>query len=75
MQPYANAGGNSAVTAYELGDESITVAFKGGATYLYTYQSAGSHHIEQMRSLAQAGQGLGTYINKNVRKSYASKLA
>lgn len=75
MQQYANSGGNSAVTAYEFDDESITVEFKGGATYLYTYQSAGSHHIEQMKVLAQSGQGLGTYVNKNVRKSYASKLA
>lgn len=75
MRPYANFGGNSAVTAYELHGDSITVEFKGGATYLYTYLSAGSHHIEQMKALAQTGHGLGTYINKNVRKSYASRLA
>jgi hypothetical protein len=75
MAPYANAGGTSGVTAFELGDESITVQFKGGSTYLYTYQSAGVDHIEQMKTLAQAGQGLGTYINTHVRKAYASRLA
>jgi len=75
MQPYANSSGKSAVTAFTFDDESITVEFKRGAAYLYTYQSAGAHHVEQMKMLAQAGQGLGTYIIKNVAKSYASRLA
>lgn len=74
MQPYANSGGNSGVSAYEPGEESITVQFKGGSVYLYTYQSAGAQHIEQMKVLAVAGQGLGSYINTHVRKAYASKL-
>lgn len=74
MQPYANNGGNSSVTAFEIDLESITVEFKGGVRYSYTYQSAGSQHIEEMKALAQAGQGLGAYIMRNVRQSYASRF-
>ncbi len=69
-----NLGGDSGVVAYELGDDPITVKFGDGAVYLYTYQSAGSHNIEQMKELAVAGRGLNSFINKYVRKQYASKL-
>lgn len=75
MIEYANLGGDSAVTSYEIAPESITVAFRRGGTYLYTYDSAGASNIEQMKSLAQTGEGLGSFINKVVKKLYASKLA
>lgn len=74
MERYRNLGGNSGVVAYELGDNSITVEFSDGWRYLYTFESAGSHNIEQMRQLAIAGRGLNSFINTNVRKKYASKL-
>lgn len=75
MQAYANLGGDSSVTAYEFDDQSITVEFNYQSRYLYTYNSAGQHHIEMMKTLAQSGQGLGSYIVRNVKKAYASKLA
>lgn len=74
MERYRNLGGDSGVVAYEFGDTSITVEFSDGAHYLYTYQSAGSYNIEEMKRLAVAGRGLNSFINANVRKKYASKL-
>ncbi len=74
MKSYANRSGTSGVRYYEIVDTSITVQFQDGATYLYTYESAGENNIEQMKSLALSGSGLNSYINTNVRKLYASKL-
>lgn len=74
METYKNLNGDSGVRAYEIGNDSITVEFKDGSAYLYNYTSAGSSNIEQMKTLAIAGSGLNSYINKNVRKLYATKL-
>lgn len=74
MPIYANHGGNSGVSSYEIGDGSITVTFTTGATYLYTNASAGAGNIAQMQALAAAGQGLNSFISRYVRKGYASKL-
>lgn len=74
MELYKNLGGNSGVSAYEIGDESITVQFNSGAVYLYTYKSAGSSNIETMKSLAMAGKGLNSFIMRNVKEGYESKL-
>ncbi|NVL89550.1 MAG: hypothetical protein HWN69_00950 [Desulfobacterales bacterium] len=74
MERYKNLGGNSGVSAYEIGDDSIKVEFSDNALYLYTYASAGSHNIEQMKNLALQGHGLNSFINTTVRKGYASKL-
>lgn len=74
MHPYANAGGDSGVAAFEVAADSITVQFRDGATYLYNYAETGSSHIEQMKQLAVGGSGLNSYINRYVRKSYAARL-
>lgn len=74
MQRYANLGGDSGVTGFEIGSDRITVQFKGGATYLYTYASAGQTNIEEMKALALAGQGLNSFISRVVKKLYAAKL-
>jgi len=74
MTPYRNLGGNSNVSAYELGSDSIRVRFGDGHIYTYTERSAGSAHIAHMKSLANSGQGLNGYINAHVGKLYASKL-
>lgn len=73
MKHYLNLGGDSGVTAYEIGNASIEVMFKDGWIYLYTAQSAGSANIETMRELAVAGKGLNSFIGRTVRKGYASK--
>ena len=74
MPGYANHGGDSGVVSYEISPGSIEVTFSDGSTYLYTDQSAGADNIAQMHALARAGQGLNSFINRNVKKGYASKL-
>ncbi len=74
MVPYKNRGGDSGVTAYEIGQSSITVQFKDGALYLYNNQSAGPTNITEMQRLAEVGQGLNSFIGRVVRKGYAKKL-
>lgn len=74
MTHYKNLGGDSGVAAYESGTDFIKVQFHDGSVYLYTYQSAGSSNIEQMKDLAIAGMGLNSFINKHVKYKYASRL-
>jgi hypothetical protein len=74
MEKYQNLSGDSGVVAYQIGGDSITVQFEDGGTYVYNYASAGRQNIEQMKRLAKAGKGLSTYIVRNVRKKYASRL-
>lgn len=57
-----------------IGSDSITVQFNSGATYFYTYQSAGSSNVEQMKSLAIMGKGLNSFISRIVKNKYASKI-
>ena len=73
MQHYQNIGGDSGVSAYEIGPDSITVQFKDGWFYLYTYASAGSGAIETMKQLAVKGVGLNSYISTTVKKGFARK--
>jgi hypothetical protein len=66
MIQYKNLSGISGVCAYEIGVDFIVVEFsKEHKRYKYTDGSAGSQVIEQMKKLAQYGQGLNTFINKN----------
>ena len=73
MERYKNLSGISNVSTYEIGHESILVQFNDAALYLYTYQSAGTSNIEEMKALAVRGQGLNSFINRVVRKKYARK--
>ena len=78
MQPYKNLSGQSGVESYMYEDKSITVKFKaknksGYDTYKYTYTSASPSEIEEMKRLADVGQGLQTYINQQVREKYESR--
>ncbi|WP_081774989.1 hypothetical protein [Methylobacillus glycogenes] len=72
MEAYRDVNGDSGISAYQIGDEGILVRFTSGATYIYTYGSAGSAHIERMKILARAGNGLNAYIIKN-RVPYSKK--
>jgi Zn/Cd-binding protein ZinT len=69
MLAYRSTGGKSSgVDAFKISPDSITVKFKNGANYLYTYTSAGKKIIELMKSLAQANHGLSTFISQNKPK-------
>ena len=74
MTIYANQGNNSGILAYEIKDDSIIIQFSSGVTYLYTYASAGSGNIEEMKQLAIEGRGLNSFIMKYVRTSYECRL-
>ena len=74
MERYKNLGGDSNVIAYAIETQSITVQFRDNSVYLYTNGSAGANNIERMKELASNGQGLNSFINRVVKKKYASKL-
>jgi hypothetical protein len=73
MQPYKNLAGDSGVTHYEIGPDFIRVQFRHGEPYIYDNTTPGAAHVDQMKLLAVAGRGLGTYISQHVRNSYARK--
>jgi hypothetical protein len=70
MQPYRNLDGHSGVTGYELGTDWIKVRFVNGEDYRYSAANAGVEHVQNMQILAQAGEGLATYISKFVHDNY-----
>jgi hypothetical protein len=70
MIGYKNLNGSSGVSAYAIGNGYIRVMFKNGTVYQYSTMRAGSYHVDNMQSLAIAGKGLNTYINKYVRNLY-----
>lgn len=74
MEIYQNLSGRSDVVSYEIGDDYIIVQFSDGGTYSYTYESTGVEDVEQMKQLALAGEGLNSFINRDVRTRYAEKL-
>jgi hypothetical protein len=73
MEAYRNLSGDSGISEFEIGSDFIKVRFRKGGTYTYTYRSAGQNTIEQMKSLAVRGSGLNTFIDRYVKKNYASK--
>lgn len=75
MVRYRNRGGASGVVGYEISDEGIKVKFHDNMIYLYTDESAGSENIREMKKLAEAGKGLNSFINREVKKNYAKKVA
>lgn len=62
---YSTGGKSSGVAAFETSADSITIKFKNGTKYLYTYSSAGKKTIELMKSLAHSNHGLSTFISQN----------
>ena len=74
MPLYRDIDGDSGVVRYESTPDSITVYFKDGSGYLYTNVSAGAHNIQRMKTLAMNRDGLNAFINKHVKKLYASKV-
>jgi hypothetical protein len=74
MQRYKNIGGDSGVVAYDIDAGQIVVQFRNGKRYLYTEDSAGGANIARMQALAQAGQGLGSFISRHVHDRYVRKI-
>jgi hypothetical protein len=74
MEPYQNLQGTSGVVGYEIEADAITVEFKDGGAYRYTYNATGPDQVEDMKKLARDGAGLNTYINKHTRDLYQEKV-
>ena len=75
MTPYRDIDGDSNVAAYEYGNDWIHVQFKDGAIYEYTGMSAGQSNIDRMKQLADAGEGLNSFIQRNVRMRYSRTMS
>lgn len=75
MKAYKDIDGDSGIAAYEHGNDWIKVQFKGGTTYEYQASKVGQAHITTMKGLADAGDGLNSYIMRNptVRNGWSSK--
>lgn len=73
MERYKNLGGDSGVYGFEIGNDYIRVQFNDNSVYLYTNESAGPYNIDEMKRLAQYGEGLNAFINTTVRNKYAQK--
>lgn len=67
MEKYKNLSGCSGVVHYEIGLESIHVYFHDGNSQLYTYQRSGNKNVEEMKALAQKGEGLNSFIMENIK--------
>lgn len=74
MKPYKNLSGKSTVTMYELAKDFIKVRFADQGVYRYTNQSAGMENVRQMKTLAVAGKGLGTYIESKAKALFDRKI-
>jgi len=70
-KPSAFLGGGFSLDADA--QDAIEVTFGDGSRYLYTVASVGRDNLNKMIQLAQAGQGLNSFINRVVRKMYARK--
>ena len=74
MQPYYNGGSNSSIDGFAIGDDYIDVQFRTGIVYRYSYASMGVERVETMKQLAIQGQGLNSFISREVKTTYEAKF-
>ena len=74
LRPYGKRSGESGVTGFSIGEDSIIVQFRNGDAYLYDGERPGAVHVARMTLHARAGRGLATYITKYVGSNYAKKV-
>jgi hypothetical protein len=67
MTIYKNT--NSGVNAYEFGPGYIITKF-GRQYYLYSNGVTGIENIKRMKELAVIGEGLSSFISRNIGKNY-----
>jgi len=72
MKNYRDSDNNSNILGYEYGEDWIKVYFKDNSEYEYTDGSTSQFVINQMKHLADCGDGLNSYISKN-KPPYSSK--
>jgi len=74
MKRYEDRSGRGGITGYENLPDGIILEFRYKDQYLYDYSQPGKEHVEQMKTLAEKGKGLTTYVNQNIRGNYKEKL-
>ncbi len=72
MKPYKDSDKNSNIEAYEYGDDWIAICFKDKSEYKYTTSRVRFNVLNQMKLLADRGDGLNAFINKE-KPLYSSK--
>ena len=73
LENYMDLSGGGGITGYKFLQKGIILQCKLKDLYLYDFNKPGKQHIEQMKIVAEEGQGLTTYVNKNVRDNYSEK--
>ncbi|WP_020560731.1 hypothetical protein [Thiofilum flexile] len=74
MRDYKNLQGQSGVKRYAIADDAMLVEFNRGGIYLYTAAMIGEEKLEQMKQLAEIGQGLNTFISRHVDQAFSHRF-
>lgn len=72
MKTYKDSNSNSNILGYEYGEDWIRIYFKDNSEYEYTGNSVSFYVLNQMKQLADLGDGLNAFINKE-KPPYSSK--
>lgn len=72
MRTYGDHNGTSGITAFDFGtdcfgEEYIDIEYASGGVYTYLKKNVGEVNFLNMKVLALEGEGLNSFINKNVR--------
>ncbi len=70
MKPYANKSKCSDIKSYYYSRTFIVIQLSTGLPYKYTYDTAGQRHVDNMKKLADEGDGLFAYIRENCMFMY-----
>ena len=73
MKRYQGNDADSGIVGYDCGPGWIDVCFRHGGIYRYDDRHPGAVHVMEMQRLAEAGDGLNTYINQHVRGDFATR--
>ena len=72
MKTYRDWDNDSNIMGYEYGEDWIRVYFKDNSEYEYASGGCTQYVINQMKLLADQGDGLNAFISKN-KPAYSSK--
>ena len=72
---YKSENPDAGVRNFEILPDAIILEFADRKwRYLYNAERPGLEHVNNMKRLALAGDGLTTYVNQHVRENYAARL-
>lgn len=72
MKPYKDTDNDSNIEAYTYDENSVTIRFKDNSEYEYTGNGVSFYVLNEMKALADAGDGLNSFINEH-KPAYSSK--